>query len=97
MKYQFGLAAPVVVEATTEEEALAKISSRLSVISRHLGNGETLASCAPFFALSEADDSAVVTDLTDPIVAARVAAGGEGGTAGIGVEVTRAEKPEEAA
>lgn len=71
MKYRFS--ANVVIEATSEEDALAKISGRISAIGRHLGNGEALAASEPFFTLAS-DAKGEAVDLTaDPIVARNTA------------------------
>ena len=72
MKWKFEGA--LVVEASNEEDALNKIGGRMSVISRHLGNGEKLADNAPFFTLTQTDEDADAEALVDPIVAARRAA-----------------------
>lgn len=46
----------IVVEATSEEDALSNIAGRVAAISRHLGNEESLESSEPFFTLKETTD-----------------------------------------
>lgn len=72
MKFKFE--GSLVVEASNEEDALNKIGGRISVISRHVGNGEKLADNAPFFTLTQTNEDADAEALVDPIVAARRAA-----------------------
>lgn len=62
MKFKFD--GPVVVNATSEEDALQIISGRLSTIARRLGNGQTLEECGPWFTLVQAEDGAEAKDIT---------------------------------
>lgn len=66
MKYSFN-ATSVVVDATTPEEAVNKVSSRLSQVARYLGSGVALSDNKPFFTLTTVDDSTAATDLSDPL------------------------------
>ncbi len=75
MKFRFN--ANIVVEASSEEDALAKIGARIGAIQRHLGNGEKLARTDPFFTLTETDRGDPVDLTADPIVAKRLAAEAE--------------------
>lgn len=69
MSYKFS--ATVVVDASSEEDALNQISGRIAAITRHLGNGEALAKSKPFFTL-EKNASGTAQDMrADPIVEAR--------------------------
>lgn len=66
-KFKFSVAT-LVVEATSEEDALIKIRDRIGVIARHVGNGEPLAKNKPFFVMGKAAESEDASDLTaDPI------------------------------
>ena len=75
MKYRFS--ANVVVEATSEEDALNKIGGRISAITRHLGNGETLSAAEPFFTLADDAKGEPVDLNADPIAARNAAAATE--------------------
>jgi hypothetical protein len=68
MKFRF--TADVVVEASSEEDALNRIGARVSAITRHLGNGEKLAASEPFFKLVATTDGDAYDMAADPIVAA---------------------------
>lgn len=72
--YQIAIAS-LVVDATSDEDAIAKVVSKLGQVRRHLGNGEKITDCnATFLTLAGAPEGAVETDLSDPISAARVEA-----------------------
>lgn len=65
---KFSFSGSVVVEATSEEDALTKIGGRIGAIARHIGNGEPLAKNKPFFTLRKASESDDATDMAaDPI------------------------------
>ena len=73
MKYRFN--ADVTFEASSEEDAITKLGSRLRTIGRHIGNGKGLADNKPFFSLDVGADAVETTDVDhDPIVAAELAA-----------------------
>lgn len=69
MNYKFS--ATVVVDASSEEDALNQISGRIAAITRHLGNGEALAKSKPFFTLEKNASGAAHDMWADPIVEAR--------------------------
>jgi hypothetical protein len=68
MKYKFQ--ASVVVEATSEEDALGQIAAHVSRIGRHLGNERKLAATGAKFSLARVDDKTEHVDLrSDQVVA----------------------------
>lgn len=70
----FKFKASVVIEASSVEDALNKLGSRISAISRHVSNGEKLEANEPFFELTQVAGPATEGALSDPIVTARNAA-----------------------
>lgn len=73
MKYVFS-ASNIVVEASSEEDALRQVASRLSAVIRHVSDGVALADNKPFFTLTKTDAGEPTDLTTDPIVQARVEA-----------------------
>lgn len=69
MNYKF--VSSVVVEATSEEDALNKIAGRIGAITRHLADGAKLHACDPFFTLASNTKGEATDMAADPIVAAR--------------------------
>lgn len=63
----------VIVEASSEEDALRQVANRIAAVARHLGNGAALADNKPFFKLAAVDRGSPTDLRADPIVAAREA------------------------
>jgi len=95
MKFKF--VASVVIEASSEEDALSKIAGRVSNIARHVGSGVALADNAPFFTLTAADAADVAQDIADdPIRAARLAAEANAVTKAAATDAAAAAAPADA-
>jgi hypothetical protein len=67
----------ITIEASSEEDAISKVASRLGAIARHLGNEVELKANKPFFTLSEVEKGEPADIGHDPIVEARNAAEAE--------------------
>lgn len=75
---KFSFSTKIVVEASSQEDALSQVATRIGTIARHLANGEALADAKPFFKLTEALKGEVTDLRADPIVARRLDAERDG-------------------